>query len=43
VGLKTPLGLVRFGIGENFRFVQDTPHPLALNTPRFYFSIGSSI
>jgi predicted acylesterase/phospholipase RssA len=43
VGLKTPLGLLRFGIGENFRFVQDEPHPLALNNPRFYFSVGSSI
>lgn len=43
IGLKTPLGLARFGIGENFRFVEDRPHPLALNTPRFYFSIGSSL
>lgn len=43
VGLRTPLGLARFGIGENFRFVQDQPHPLALNTPHFYFSIGSNL
>jgi NTE family protein len=41
VGLKTPLGLARFGIGENFRFSEDKPHPIVLNKPRFYFSIGS--
>lgn len=43
VGLKTPLGLARFGIGENFRFVENKPHPLAFNTPRFYFSVGSDL
>ena len=41
VGLKTPLGLARFGIGENFRFNEDKPHPIDFNIPRFYFSIGS--
>ncbi|HWF43599.1 MAG TPA: patatin-like phospholipase family protein [Candidatus Kapabacteria bacterium] len=41
VGLKTPLGLARFGIGENFRFNEAKPHPIDLNKPRFYFSIGS--
>ena len=51
VGVKTPLGLAQFGIGENFRFVQapgSNPlnHPakiLALNSPHFYFSIGSKL
>ncbi|MDP4199488.1 MAG: patatin-like phospholipase family protein [Bacteroidota bacterium] len=43
VGLKTPIGLARFGIGENFRFVQLGSHRLAWNTPRFYFSIGSNL
>jgi len=49
VGLKTPLGLARFGIGENFRFVEPSnnkisaPRLLALNKPRFYFSIGSRL
>ena len=43
VGVKTPLGLARFGIGENFRFNKDKPHPIDLNTPRFYFSIGATL
>ncbi len=51
VGLKTPLGLAQFGIGENFRFIQNqSPKPLtqptrvvALNSPYFYFSIGSRL
>ncbi len=51
VGLKTPLGLARFGIGENFRLVGDpssgialkATHSLALNNPRFYFSLGSRL
>jgi outer membrane protein assembly factor BamA len=51
VGLKTPLGLARFGIGENFRFTGDqdgkpslnSVYSLALNSPRFYFSIGSKL
>jgi outer membrane translocation and assembly module TamA len=41
VGLKTPFGLARFGIGENFRFVRDSDRPVHFNRPRFYFSIGS--
>jgi predicted acylesterase/phospholipase RssA len=41
VGLKTPFGLARFGIGENFRFVEGSSHPIHFNRPRFYFSIGS--
>ena len=41
VGLKTPFGLARFGIGENFRFNENKFHPLDFNKPRFYFSIGS--
>jgi predicted acylesterase/phospholipase RssA len=41
VGLKTPFGLARFGIGENFRFVRDGDKPVHFNRPRFYFSIGS--
>lgn len=41
VGLKTPFGLARFGIGENFRFVRDSDKPVHFNRPRFYFSIGS--
>jgi len=51
VGLKTPLGLARFGIGENFRFTSEQAgeafitslHSIALNSPRFYFSIGSKL
>ncbi len=43
VGVKTPVGLTRFGIGENFRFNADKPHPIDLNSPRFYFSIGSNL
>jgi predicted acylesterase/phospholipase RssA len=51
VGLKTPLGLAEFGIGENFRFIQNqssTPlkvpgDAVALNTPDFYFSIGARL
>jgi NTE family protein len=41
VGLKTPFGLARFGIGENFRFVRGEDRPVHFNRPRFYFSIGS--
>jgi NTE family protein len=41
LGLKTPFGLARFGIGENFRFVEGSAHPIHFNRPRFYFSIGS--
>ncbi len=41
VGLKTPFGLARFGIGENFRFVSGGDRPIHFNRPRFYFSIGS--
>jgi outer membrane translocation and assembly module TamA len=51
VGVKTPLGLAQFGIGENFRFVQvagsnplsQPAHILALNALHFYFSIGSKL
>lgn len=42
-GFKTPIGLVRFGIGENFAFANDDKKPLLLNTPRFYFSIGAKL
>jgi outer membrane protein assembly factor BamA len=41
VGLKTPFGLARFGIGENFRFAEGPPKPVVFNRPRFYFSFGS--
>lgn len=41
VGLKTPFGLARFGIGENFRFVRGEDRAVHFNRPRFYFSIGS--
>ncbi|HET6399861.1 MAG TPA: patatin-like phospholipase family protein [Candidatus Kapabacteria bacterium] len=51
VGVKTPLGLAQFGMGENFRFVKvpgSNPlsrptHILAVNSPHFYFSIGSKL
>lgn len=43
VGFKTPIGLVRFGIGENFAFANDDKKPLLLNKPRFYFSIGGKL
>ncbi len=51
VGLKTPLGLAEFGIGENFRFIENqsskpltTPgEGIALNSPDFYFSIGARL
>ena len=42
-GFKTPIGLVRFGIGENFAFADDEKKPLLLNKPRFYFSIGAKL
>lgn len=42
-GFKTPIGLVRFGIGENFAFADDDKKPLLLNKPRFYFSIGAKL
>jgi outer membrane protein assembly factor BamA len=43
IGLKTPLGLARFAVGENFRFNQDATKPIDLNAPRFYFSIGANL
>lgn len=51
VGLKTPLGLAAFGMGENFRFIENqNAKPLtvpgqgiALNSPNFYFSIGARL
>ncbi len=51
VGVKTPLGLAQFGIGENFRLIQtqnskplSTPgEGIALNSPEFYFSVGSRL
>ncbi len=51
VGVKTPLGLAQFGIGENFRFVKvpgtsplrEPSHVIAWNAPHFYFSIGSRL
>ena len=51
IGLKTPLGLAQFGIGETFRFVQDASsktisvpsHVVLLNVPDFYFSIGARL
>ena len=43
VGFKTPIGLARFAIGENFRFDQSVKKPLLLNYPIFYFSIGANL
>ena len=43
VGFKTPIGLARFAIGENFRFAQSVKKPLLLNNPIFYFSIGANL
>ncbi len=43
IGFKTPIGLARFGLGENFRFGQNEKKPLLLNEPRFYFSIGANL
>ncbi len=43
IGFKTPIGLARFGLGENFRFGQNQKKPLLLNEPRFYFSIGANL
>ena len=43
IGLKTPLGLAQFALGENFRFTQSSAKPLDLNKPRFYFSIGANL
>ncbi|MEO6940809.1 MAG: patatin-like phospholipase family protein [Candidatus Kapaibacterium sp.] len=43
VGLKTPFGLARFGIGENFRFSKNQAKPVDLNKPLFYFSIGANL
>ncbi|MDP4235316.1 MAG: patatin-like phospholipase family protein [Bacteroidota bacterium] len=43
IGFKTPIGLARFAIGENFRFAKDKEKPLLLNTPIFYFSIGANL
>jgi NTE family protein len=43
VGFKTPIGIARFAIGENFRFAQSKEKPLLLNNPIFYFSIGANL
>ncbi len=43
IGFKTPIGLARFAIGENFRFASSTEKPLLLNNPIFYFSIGANL
>jgi NTE family protein len=43
IGFKTPIGLAKFGLGENFRFANNQKKPLLLNTPRFYFSIGANL
>ncbi len=43
IGVRTPLGLALFGIGENFRFNQNVKKPIDFNSPRFYFSLGSKL
>ena len=43
IGFKTPIGLARFAIGENFRFAKSATKPLLLNNPIFYFSIGANL
>ena len=43
IGFKTPIGLARFAIGENFRFAKSISKPLLLNNPIFYFSIGANL
>ena len=43
IGFKTPIGLARFAIGENFRFADSKAKPLLLNNPIFYFSIGANL
>ncbi|MEP7234831.1 MAG: patatin-like phospholipase family protein, partial [Ignavibacteriota bacterium] len=43
IGFKTPIGLARFAIGENFRFGRNERKPLLLNNPIFYFSIGANL
>jgi len=43
VGFRTPIGIARFAIGENFRFAQSREKPLLLNNPIFYFSIGANL
>jgi hypothetical protein len=43
IGLKTPLGVARFAIGENFRFNRNAPTAIDRNTLRYYFSIGSNL
>jgi NTE family protein len=43
LGFKTPIGLARFGLGENFSFAQSEKKPLLLADPRFYFSIGANL
>jgi NTE family protein len=43
VGFKTPIGLARFAIGENFRFADSKDKPLLLNYPVFYFSVGANL
>jgi NTE family protein len=43
IGFKTPIGLARFAIGENFRFAQNDKKPLLLNSPVFYFSVGANL
>lgn len=41
IGLKTPVGLAKFGIGENFRFSHNRVRPVDYNQVHYYFSIGS--
>lgn len=43
VGFKTPIGLARFAIGENFRFAQSSEKPLLFGNPIFYFSVGANL
>ncbi|MEI8133721.1 MAG: patatin-like phospholipase family protein [bacterium] len=43
VGFKTPIGIARFAIGENFQFAESTSHPVLFNSPIFYFSIGAKL
>jgi NTE family protein len=43
IGLKTPLGVARFAIGENFRFNRNEPTLIDRNSLRYYFSIGSNL
>jgi predicted acylesterase/phospholipase RssA/outer membrane translocation and assembly module TamA len=43
LGFKTPIGLARFGLGQNFSFAQSEKKPLLLADPKFYFSIGANL